>query len=223
MIPRILIQTWKDRRLPEQFKTWVNTWKMHCPNFKYLFFDDRDCFRLVYKYYPEYLDLYESLSPIGRSDMFRYLALHHYGGVYADIDTICLKNIVPLLDLFPTSVITGFEYNNPPQYLQWFIACPKGIGTMIELVEEIGRRTNTWVNFIIPSSLNPNPNVKVYYTTGPVMFTEVLKCTKFPVAVLEKGKLGCYDRRLINDASYLQHLFIGSWKAKRDQQNSSNS
>lgn len=207
-IPKILIQTWKTKKLPEKFRLWSTTWKINNPEFKYLFFDDKDCFKFIYRNYSEYLSLYESLSNIEKADVFRYLALHYYGGVYADMDTHCFKPISPLLDLFPNSVITGIEYHNPIQYLQWFIACPKGCKVMIELVDEVYKR-----NLFKPlKSLFLTKNELVYYTTGPVMYTHVLRNSSESIVVLEKGKLGCYDQKLINHNSYLQHCFVGSWK-----------
>jgi mannosyltransferase OCH1-like enzyme len=208
VIPKIIIQTWKTSKLPQQFKEWSSTWKTMNPDFTYMFFNDKDCFKFIYKYYNEYLDLYDSLSTIEKTDMFRYLVLHKYGGVYTDMDTSCFKPIGPLLDLFNTSIITGFEYTNPVQYLQWFIACPKGLKVMLELVEEINRRS--WLKPL--KSLTLTPNELVYYTTGPVMYTNVLKNTSDPVVVLEKGRLGCYDKTKIDGNSYLQHHFLGSWK-----------
>lgn len=214
-IPRIIIQTWKTKKLPLEFLEWSLTWKKYNPEFSYLFFDDGDCFRFIFKNYPMYLDLYESLSNIERADIFRYLALHHYGGIYADIDTSCFKPIGPLLDLFDNSLITGIEYNNPEQYLQWFIACPKGSEIMIELVNEANKR-----NWIRPfKMLTLSDNELVYYITGPVMFTNVLKNSTESLVVLEKGLLGCYDQKLINRNSYLQHHFASTWKIKKYGQN----
>lgn len=209
-IPKILIQTWKTKKLPDKFQEWSLTWKEHNPDFTYMFFDDNECFKIIFKHYPEYLDLYESLSNIEKADVFRYLALHKYGGVYVDMDTSCFKPISPLLDLFPNSVITGFEYNNPVQYLQWFIACPKGSEVMLELVDEVYRRS--WLRPL--KSLTMNSNELVYYMTGPVMYTNVLQNSKERVTVLEKGRLGCYDSKLIDRNSYLQHHFSGTWKLK---------
>jgi mannosyltransferase OCH1-like enzyme len=209
-IPKILIQTWKTKKLPVEFAEWSSSWKKKNPEFTYIFFDDGDCFRFIFKNYPEYLDLYESLSNIERADIFRYLALHHYGGVYVDMDTNCFKPIGPLLELFPNSVITGIEYNEPIQYLQWFIASPKGSKVMLELVDEVNRRS--WLKPF--KMLTLTDNELVYYTTGPVMFTHVLKNSTESIAVLEKGRLGCYDQKLIDGNSYLQHHFASSWKKK---------
>ncbi len=210
-IPKILIQTWKTKRLPPDLKKWSESWKRINPDFTYLFFDDRDCFKFVFNYYPQYLDLYESLTSIEKADLFRYLALHKYGGVYIDMDTSCFKPLDPLISLLSTSLITGIEYHEPLQYLQWFIACPKDCKVMIELADEINRRT--WFRFF--KSLKLTPNELVYYTTGPVMYTQVIRNTKEQVSVLEKGKLGAYDQRYVNKDSYLQHYFIGSWKIKK--------
>jgi len=208
MIPKNIIQTWKTTKLPDNFAEWSQTWKEKNPEFTYLFFDDKKCFSFVYKNYPQYIDLYESLSNIERADVFRYLALHYYGGVYVDMDTSCLKPIGPLLELFPNGVITGIEYNKPVQYLQWFIACPKGSKVMLDLVNEINKRV--WLKPL--KSLSLTANQLVYYTTGPVMFTDVLKSSSESIIVLEKGRLGCYDQRLIDGNSFLQHFFVGSWK-----------
>lgn len=211
-IPKIIFQTWKTNKLPDEFKEWSLSWKQKNPEYKYMFFDDKKCFRFIYKYYPEYLDLYDSLISIEKADVFRYLVLHKYGGIYADMDTKCFKPIDPLICLFPNSIITGIEYQetdkNPVQYLQWFIACPKGSPVMLELVNEVNRRN--WYKLF--KSLTLTYNELVYYTTGPVLFTYVLKNSGESIAVMEKGILGCYDNRLINHNSYLQHYFSGSWK-----------
>lgn len=207
-IQKNVIQTWKSKKLPDNFKVWSETWKKMNPDFNYMFFDDRDCLKLVHDYYPEYLSLYESLITIEKTDLFRYLVLHKYGGIYADMDTECLKPMTPLLDLFENSVITGYEYERPVQYLQWFIACPKGFKTMLELAQEVYFRS--WLRPF--KSLTLSKNELVYYTTGPVMYTSVLRSTKEKVNVLDKGRLGCYDKSKVDRNSYIIHHFAGSWK-----------
>lgn len=207
-IPKIIHQTWKTNKLDHKIKLLVDTWKDINPDFKYIFYTDNKCFKFVSDNYPEYLDLYEDLKPVEKADIFRYLILHKYGGVYTDIDTECFKSIGPLLELFNNSVITGYEYNEPVQYLQWFIACPKGHPTMLELVEEAKKRNNYkfFVSFIKSS------NKLTYWLTGPELYTEILQKTKSPVSILQKGRLGAFDNKLIDSNSYLQHHFFGSWK-----------
>lgn len=210
MIPKIFHQTWKDRNLPEDFKRWSETWKQMNPGYIYKFYTDKDIYKFIYKNYNSYFDLYESLNGIEKVDIFRYLVLHKYGGIYIDMDCECLKPISGLLDLFSKSLITGFEYETPVQYLQWFIACPAGCKTMIELVDEIYKRS--WYKW---AKWSLSENQLVYWLTGPQMYTDILKKTEESVSILEKGRLGCYDKRLIDRNSYLIHHFSGKWKQKK--------
>jgi hypothetical protein len=43
------------------------------------------------------VDLYRNLQPRARSDAFRLLVLHRHGGIYADADTMFLRDMRPLL------------------------------------------------------------------------------------------------------------------------------
>ena len=208
MIPKIIHQTWKTKKLLPEFIIWRDSWIKLNPEFVFCFYTDRDINKFIRKNYPEYEELWNSLVNIEKVDVFRYLILYKYGGVYVDMDCECLKPIGPLLDLFPNSLITGYEYENPVQYLQWFIACPKGFKTIIELVNEVNYRSY----FKYLKSFICTENKLVYWFTGPEMYTEVLKCTKESLAILNKGRLGCYDTRLIDVNSYLIHHFVGSWK-----------
>ncbi len=208
MIPKIIHQTWKNKKLPDQVKEWTDSWKNMNPDFVYKFYTDIDCFKFIYTNYPEYLDMYEDLQPIERADVFRYLILHKYGGIYADLDTECFKTMGPLLELFNDCLITGYEYEQPVQFLQWFIACNKGCPIMLELVDEIkSRYSYSWI-----MSPLKNKYSMVYWKTGPELYTHIIQNTNSKKAILQKGKLGAYDTSLIDRNSYLQHYFMGSWK-----------
>jgi len=211
VIPRIIHQTWKTKKLLPEFSTWSKTWIQLNPEFFYVFYTDKDCALFILTQYPQYYDLWKSLVGIEKVDVFRYLILHKYGGVYVDMDCECLKPIGPLLDLFETSLITGYEYEEPIQYLQWFIACPKECKIMIELVEEVASRS--WYKWFKSWLLTENQ--LVYWFTGPILYTDVLRETRESLAILDKGKLGCYDTKLIDRNSYLQHHFTGSWKSNK--------
>ena len=97
-IPRIIHQTWKDKILPPEFKKYQTSWKSSHPDWEYRFYEDCDCRHLVIKHYPELLPVYDSYARhIQRIDMFRYLVVNHYGGLYADIDMQCFRPIDTLL------------------------------------------------------------------------------------------------------------------------------
>ena len=99
MIPPILHQTWKTDELPEQFRAWSETWLKHNPGWTRMFWTDRTLLEFVGRHYPDFLETFCSY-PYGimRADAARYLLLHHFGGVYADIDCECVAPFDPIMD-----------------------------------------------------------------------------------------------------------------------------
>lgn len=98
MISRIIHQTWKTDDIPEKFEAFSNTWKHLNPEWSYRFWSDRDLLEFVATLYPAYLDLFCSYPQgVQRADAGRYMLLHHFGGIYADIDAECVKSLDPLI------------------------------------------------------------------------------------------------------------------------------
>jgi hypothetical protein len=72
----------------------VQTWKDMNPGYEHRLYDAKDRQDFILSHYPEVLQVYRSLSTnVERADMWRYLALHHFGGVYADSDVRCTKPV----------------------------------------------------------------------------------------------------------------------------------
>lgn len=91
MIPKLLHQIWATDTVPERFSAYVESWKRHNPDWQYLWWSDRTLLEFVAKHYPDFLPVYCGYPKgVMRADAGRYLLLHHFGGVYADIDCECL-------------------------------------------------------------------------------------------------------------------------------------
>ncbi|MBX3584762.1 MAG: glycosyl transferase [Rhizobiaceae bacterium] len=98
MIPHILHQTWKSPEIPERFRPWVESWEEFNPGWRRMFWTDRDLLLFVSQHYPEFLPTFCSYaSGILRADAGRYLLLHHFGGVYADLDCECVGSFDPIM------------------------------------------------------------------------------------------------------------------------------
>lgn len=98
MIPRILHQTWKTDRIPEAYLAWGESWDRHNPGWTRMFWNDRMLVEFVAAYYPDFLKTFCGYrSGVMRADAARYLLLHHFGGVYADIDCECVASFEPIL------------------------------------------------------------------------------------------------------------------------------
>lgn len=83
---------------------------------EYRFYDDAACQAYVEARFPRHIGAYLALMPVERSDFFRYLVILGDGGVYADVDTICLR---PFDDLIQPGdrMLAGIEedISNRPQ------------------------------------------------------------------------------------------------------------
>lgn len=99
---RHIWQTAKNGTLPsfyhERFSNWTSTWRELNPTYTYHLTGDRENRDFVSQHYPWFLPTYDSYDEsIKRADAVRIFLLHHFGGVYADIDFRCLR---PLDELF---------------------------------------------------------------------------------------------------------------------------
>lgn len=97
-IPRLLHQTWKTGAIPDRFQKWSNSWGEHNPGWTQILWSDRMLLDFVAQHYPQLLSTYCAYpSGVQRADAARYMLLHHFGGVYADLDCECLASFDSLL------------------------------------------------------------------------------------------------------------------------------
>ncbi|KAK8861707.1 hypothetical protein IAR55_002530 [Kwoniella newhampshirensis] len=97
-IPRLIHQTWKTDHLPDK---WQKAWK-ECregmPDYEYMLWTDDISREFIAKHYPAHLHMFDSYEyPIQRADSIRYFVLHHFGGIYMDLDIGCRRRLDPLL------------------------------------------------------------------------------------------------------------------------------
>ena len=92
-IPPIFHQSWKTVDVPNKFLDWEKSCLDKHKNWDHLLWTDEDNRQFVAKEYPWLLYTYDRFkNNIQRADFSRYVYLHYYGGIYADLDVECLKN-----------------------------------------------------------------------------------------------------------------------------------
>jgi hypothetical protein len=97
-MPRILHQTWKDNTLPEKWRLAWRECREGMPDYEIMLWTDDLSRKFVAIHYPEHLPMFEGYRyPIQRADSIRYFVLHHFGGIYMDLDMGCRRRIDPLL------------------------------------------------------------------------------------------------------------------------------
>ena len=72
---------------------------------EYMLWTDAGSREFIATNYPWFLSAFDGYPyPIQRADAIRYFVLHHYGGIYMDLDVGCQQRMDPLL-YFPVSLL----------------------------------------------------------------------------------------------------------------------
>lgn len=159
MIPKIIWQTYKDPydSLQPYMHDAINTWKNLNPEYEYRYMDDAEASVFILKYYgQDMLNLFNSF-PVGvmRGDLWRYLIIHTFGGVYADLDTICHKPISTWMkDDYDMIVCPEHDLH----YCQWAFAASPGNEVIKSVIDLIIERSKN-IDYTKPHF--------VHYYTGP--------------------------------------------------------
>lgn len=163
-IPKILHQTWKSHDLPPKFAKWSSECKDLAPHFTYRLWTDEDNRNLIKDHYPWFLKTYDAYDKhIKRVDAARYFILHRHGGVYLDLDFLCLRPFDHLLK--DGHAVFGNQMRDP---------------------EATGAVANAWMAappghplfHLLIHSLEGSKTKDVLHATGPRYLTKVIRAYK---------------------------------------------
>lgn len=104
-LPRVLHQIWMTTEergrapaIPPELRRYPETWRRHHPGWEYRLWRDADVEELLTTRYPWFRPAFEAFPrDIQRVDAAKYMILQTHGGVYADLDTECLRPVDPIL------------------------------------------------------------------------------------------------------------------------------
>lgn len=121
MIPRIIYQTheFDYDKLPSLGKESSSTWKNLNKGWEYVYMNSLVRKEYIFKNMPEIKKIYEYLPNEFKADIWRYLISYNNGGVYADMDSVCLKPLDDMLknysknyDMICLNPVDGFINNS---------------------------------------------------------------------------------------------------------------
>lgn len=171
-IPKIIWQTYKSKNLPLQAKTAHQTWVDYNYDFKIKLYDDGDIDRYIYRQWNKSTYKFFKALPIGvmKADLWRYLIIASYGGVYSDIDSVCCLPVYQWAQYLNTPsndlLLLGLENND--HFCQWTIAATPRHPAMQHVCSYMIKK---WRIYGINLS---NPHF-VHDTTGPGVWTEAIR------------------------------------------------
>jgi len=217
MIPRIIHQTWKTPDLPADFRAYSATWQDHNPGWTCRFWSDRDLLEFVAAHYPQYLELFCSYPKgIQRADAGRYLLLHHFGGIYADMDAECVRPLEPLV---PEDRVILCE--EPKTHWLWG-AGSRGLDTMLFNGVMASPANHPFWLHLLARLADSRHATDVLDSTGPYLLTgAMLSYPDRPALRLEGANFfnpadnfGNPPPDLANVECYAIHHWAGTWWRK---------
>jgi mannosyltransferase OCH1-like enzyme len=123
-------------------------------------------------HYPWFLDTWDAYPfPIQRADSIRYFILHHYGGIYLDMDTFCVSPFpLDVLDSDTTADLALFKSTLPTGITNDFMvstARHPAFKLAIEQLPAYFQITRIWARL--------EPYCAIMISSGPFFITLVLK------------------------------------------------
>jgi len=112
MIPKIIHQTWKDKSLPPILEEIVehNKRLLIDNGYKFHLWTDDEIIELIKNKYPNILTLFEaSITGVQRGDIARILLVHHYGGIYIDLDILIIEDPINIIDMNNDKLYITYE------------------------------------------------------------------------------------------------------------------
>jgi mannosyltransferase OCH1-like enzyme len=219
-IPKIIIQTWKSKDIPDKYKEDIDSLKKYNSDFEFLFFDDNDIETFLKNNYPQYYESYIKLPvKIQKIDYFRYIAVYHYGGFYFDLDMSCFYPLEDLLNydcIFPVDDnLNGRKCNK----VRFNNMCNNNMKVLLGQYAFGAKPRNEFIKLLIDNIHNNvdkyiedykkkgNKRVYVYVTTGPDFVTNLYMnySNKSSIHILEYED-GQYFGK------YAKHNQNGTWK-----------
>lgn len=159
-IPRTIYQSWHTKDLPASVLTKVNQMKALNPTYTHYIYTDEEIDSFVKNHYDGLV--YTCFKRLGHIvDMWRYLILYKFGGIYLDMDSTITKSLDSLILDTDEAIITA--ETNPDVYVQWAMIFAKGHPILNKTIE------------IIINKIQRNENDNYIHTlTGPTVYSKAI-------------------------------------------------
>ncbi len=169
-IPLLIMQTWKNRRVPSHWRDSPVDIKKYMPHWEYVLMTDEDNENFCREYFPDFLPYFLSFPyNIQRADAIRYMWLYVHGGVYIDLDLVPTRNWDDLFyeDIELYLVSSG---NVQSCITNSFMASKPGAQLWLDMIEHMKQDAPWWAG---------GKHMTVMNTTGPVSLNYMVKNSHF--------------------------------------------
>jgi hypothetical protein len=163
-VPKLMHQTWQTKQVPAKWAAARKSCIDLHPDFEHRLWTDEEGLAFIKKHYPWFLPTYVAYPySIQRVDVLRYFLLHHFGGIYIDLDMGCNKRLDFMLQHNFTAPLT-----HPVGISNDVMAAVPGDAYLAHIV----RRLASWNHWLFIKY------IQVMFSTGPMFLT--LQYSMFP-------------------------------------------
>lgn len=202
--PRIIHQTWKTKELDENQRKWQASVQKIYPEYQYILWDDQDIENYVFQEFPEYYEMWKSLTPfIKKIDAVRYMWMYKIGGIYFDLDVIAYKSLEDILLKFPDSAFIPTKHSVPNWRHDTDAASPAILASY--------PGNPIWLKML--DRIAKNKDLDVLYATGPIGLANLLREIHIQnydtnLILLSEPRLGLGLKFI---AKYSKHINTSTW------------
>ncbi|CAF0870043.1 unnamed protein product [Adineta steineri] len=197
-VPAIIHQTYRNAHaIPSSWKKASQTCQDFHPNYEYRLWTDADARRLIEKEFPCLLSTFDSYPyDIQRADVIRLIVLYVYGGIYLDLDIICLQSLDQLRTfefVIPKTMPVGLSND--------FIVAQPRHPFLLQILNNLPKYNR---NYFTKYST-------VMFSTGPMFLTQQASSysNRSSIDVLSQELYGKYVHN--STRSLFRHLKASSW------------
>jgi inositol phosphorylceramide mannosyltransferase catalytic subunit len=204
-IPKIIMQTWKNNKLPEHWQASQDSIRKYMPDWHYVLMTDEMNRKFIKQHFPDFLPYYDNFPyNIQRADAIRYAWLYIMGGVYVDCDFEFLTNIDSLFYEDHDLYLVDSPHNNKV-ITNAFMAAKPGNLLWLTMIEDMKQGCTI---------ARLEKHLHVMYSTGPMALTNVIKYSQASYHLLPAIHLNPYtvcDTQYDNPHAWTRPLGGSSW------------
>jgi len=187
-----------------------NSFKELHKDYEYKLWNEEECEQIVKSNFPQYYSFYKNMRhKIQQVDFARCVILYVEGGLYADLDMICLKSVDPLLE---HNIVFHNVKDVHPNYSfieNDIMACKKGSELFKKIIEHQEDNYNT----VSQKEIYNVWKIRfILQTTGPKYVSRIVKkylkkYKPFRNIVYTQKHIGEYNK----EGYYFQDFKMNSW------------
>lgn len=171
MIQKNIFQTFFTKDIPSQVQKIIAALKKQNPEYEYHFYDDLDIENFIKQEYGKDVQRAYNALQIGaaKADLWRYLVLYRYGGVYIDIDSCINKPLKDFIKETDKAILT--RESHPGMFVQWGLFFCKQHPLLKKVIQQVVHN----ILFAVNKKIVINDYISLYKMTGPKVFSDTIE------------------------------------------------